>query len=131
MRAHLSLRGSGDRCPIPGIQAHSPAAKCARPVELERMGHSSHSPDVDTMCASFEPLTGGSSKTIMICALSPASSNYEETLSTLRYADRAKKSLGSAESYCPQTTESQSVLLRIKNKAVVNENPQARICDCT
>merc|ERR1712061_883659 len=30
---------------------------------------------------------GGSSKTIMICALSPASSNYEETLSTLRYAD--------------------------------------------
>ncbi|CAE7461729.1 Kif13a, partial [Symbiodinium pilosum] len=34
---------------------------------------------------------GGSSKTIMICALSPASSNHEETLSTLRYADRAKK----------------------------------------
>ena len=34
---------------------------------------------------------GGSSKTIMVCALSPASSNYEETLSTLRYADRAKK----------------------------------------
>jgi hypothetical protein len=26
-----------------------------------------------------------------ICALSPASSNHEETLSTLRYADRAKK----------------------------------------
>lgn len=45
---------------------------------------------------------GGSSKTIMICALSPASSNYEETLSTLRYADRAKK---------------------IKNSAVINENP--------
>jgi hypothetical protein len=37
---------------------------------------------------------GGSSKTIMICALSPASSNYEETLSTLRYADRAKKNFG-------------------------------------
>ncbi|CAK9089461.1 unnamed protein product [Durusdinium trenchii] len=49
---------------------------------------------------------GGSSKTIMICALSPASSNYEETLSTLRYADRAKK---------------------IKNKAVVNENPQEKL----
>merc|ERR1719454_1754775 len=31
---------------------------------------------------------GGSSKTVMICAISPASSNYEETLSTLRYADR-------------------------------------------
>mmetsp|Transcript_104246 Transcript_104246/g.290386 ORF Transcript_104246/g.290386 Transcript_104246/m.290386 type:complete len:846 (-) Transcript_104246:100-2637(-) len=49
---------------------------------------------------------GGSSKTIMICALSPASSNYEETLSTLRYADRAK---------------------RIKNMAVVNENPQEKL----
>lgn len=42
------------------------------------------------------------SKTIMIAALSPADINYDETLSTLRYADRAKK---------------------IKNKAVVNENP--------
>lgn len=49
---------------------------------------------------------GGSSKTIMICALSPASSNHEETLSTLRYADRAKK---------------------IKNVAVPNENPQERL----
>jgi len=49
---------------------------------------------------------GGSSKTIMICALSPASSNYEETLSTLRYADRAKK---------------------IKNVVVVNENPQEKL----
>ena len=33
---------------------------------------------------------GGNSKTVMICALSPADSNYDETLSTLRYADRAK-----------------------------------------
>ena len=32
---------------------------------------------------------GGNSKTIMVAALSPASINYEETLSTLRYADRA------------------------------------------
>ena len=44
---------------------------------------------------------GGNSKTVMICALSPADINYEETLSTLRYADRAKK---------------------IQNKAVVNES---------
>jgi len=34
---------------------------------------------------------GGNSKTIMIAALSPADVNYEETLSTLQYADRAKK----------------------------------------
>eukprot|EP00002_Diphylleia_rotans_P023808 TRINITY_DN4688_c0_g1_i2.p1 TRINITY_DN4688_c0_g1~~TRINITY_DN4688_c0_g1_i2.p1 ORF type:complete len:1214 (+),score=278.54 TRINITY_DN4688_c0_g1_i2:125-3766(+) len=45
---------------------------------------------------------GGNSKTIMIAALSPADINYEETLSTLRYADRAKK---------------------IKNRAVVNLDP--------
>ena len=49
---------------------------------------------------------GGNSKTVMICALSPASVNYEETLSTLRYADRAKK---------------------IKNHAVVNETVQDKI----
>lgn len=48
---------------------------------------------------------GGNSKTIMICAISPASINYEESLSTLRYADRAKK---------------------IKNVAVINESPEAK-----
>ncbi|CDW79443.1 kinesin motor domain containing protein [Stylonychia lemnae] len=49
---------------------------------------------------------GGNSKTIMICALSPANINYEETMSTLRYADRAKK---------------------IQNKAIVNESPQDKL----
>jgi 4-aminobutyrate aminotransferase-like enzyme len=49
---------------------------------------------------------GGNSKTIMICAISPAMLNYEESLSTLRYADRAK---------------------RIVNKAVVNESVQEKI----
>lgn len=33
---------------------------------------------------------GGNSKTAMIAAISPADINYDETLSTLRYADRAK-----------------------------------------
>lgn len=49
---------------------------------------------------------GGNSKTLMICALSPASDNYEETLSTLRYADQAKK---------------------IKNNAVINESEQDKM----
>ena len=49
---------------------------------------------------------GGNSKTAMIATISPAADNYEETLSTLRYADRAKK---------------------IVNKAVVNEDPNTRI----
>lgn len=36
---------------------------------------------------------GGNSKTAMLAAISPADLNYEETLSTLRYADRAKQIL--------------------------------------
>jgi hypothetical protein len=34
---------------------------------------------------------GGNSKTYMICALRPGAKYFEESLSTLRYADRAKK----------------------------------------
>ena len=49
---------------------------------------------------------GGNSMTAMIAAISPADINFEETLSTLRYADSAK---------------------RIKNHAVVNEDPNARM----
>ncbi|XP_030756486.1 kinesin-like protein KIF13A isoform X3 [Sitophilus oryzae] len=49
---------------------------------------------------------GGNSRTVMVATLSPAADNYEETLSTLRYADRAK---------------------RIVNHAVINEDPNARI----
>nr|XP_044987857.1 kinesin-like protein KIF13B isoform X2 [Jaculus jaculus] len=49
---------------------------------------------------------GGNSKTAMVATVSPAADNYDETLSTLRYADRAK---------------------RIVNHAVVNEDPNARI----
>ena len=46
---------------------------------------------------------GGNTKTVMIAAVSPADYNYEETLSTLRYAARAKA---------------------IKNKPRVNEDPK-------
>lgn len=56
--------------------------------------------------ASLQDNLGGNSKTAMIATVSPAADNYEETLSTLRYADRAK---------------------RIVNRAVVNEDPNARI----
>ena len=36
---------------------------------------------------------GGNSKTIMLATISPADINYGETLSTLRYANRAKNIL--------------------------------------
>ncbi|CAD7674662.1 unnamed protein product [Nyctereutes procyonoides] len=47
----------------------------------------------------LQPALGGNSRTTLIAAISPADICYEETLSTLRYAERAKK---------------------IQNKAVVN-----------
>ncbi|CAH2315591.1 chromosome-associated kinesin KIF4A [Pelobates cultripes] len=47
---------------------------------------------------------GGNSHTLMIACVSPADSNMEETLNTLRYADRARK---------------------IKNKPIINTDPQA------
>ncbi|XP_066502729.1 kinesin family member 4 [Hoplias malabaricus] len=46
---------------------------------------------------------GGNSHTLMIACVSPADSNIEETINTLRYADRARK---------------------IKNKPVLNVDPQ-------
>ncbi|CAK5020647.1 unnamed protein product [Meloidogyne enterolobii] len=49
---------------------------------------------------------GGNSRTTMIATISPSSEHYEETLSTLRFADRAK---------------------RIQTNAVVNEDPNAKI----
>ncbi|XP_046834718.1 kinesin-like protein Klp98A isoform X3 [Vespa crabro] len=49
---------------------------------------------------------GGNSKTIMIAAISPADCNYGETLSTLRYANRAKN---------------------IINKPTINEDPNVKL----
>lgn len=49
---------------------------------------------------------GGNSRTAMVAALSPADINYDETLSTLRYADRAKQ---------------------IKCNAIINEDPNAKL----
>jgi kinesin family protein 3/17 len=46
---------------------------------------------------------GGNTKTLMVAAISPADYNYDETLSTLRYANRAKN---------------------IKNKPKINEDPK-------
>uniref|UniRef100_A0A131YJ83 Kinesin family member 16B n=1 Tax=Rhipicephalus appendiculatus TaxID=34631 RepID=A0A131YJ83_RHIAP len=49
---------------------------------------------------------GGNSKTIMIATISPAECNYGETLSTLRYANRAKN---------------------IINKPTINEDPNVKL----
>jgi hypothetical protein len=67
-------------------------------------GRSKHVPYRDSkLTRLLQDSLGGNVKTCMIANISPSGSSYEETLSTLRYADRAK---------------------RIKNKPKVNEDPK-------
>jgi kinesin family protein 3/17 len=67
-------------------------------------GKSSHIPYRDSkLTRLLQDSLGGNARTLMIATLSPASYNYDETVSTLRYANRAKN---------------------IKNKPKVNEDPK-------
>ena len=54
-------------------------------------------------CIILQDSLGGNTKTMMVACLSPADNNYDETISTLRYANRAKD---------------------IKNKPKINEDPK-------
>lgn len=53
---------------------------------------------------------GGNTKTVMIANIGPADYNLDETISTLRYSNRAKN---------------------IKNKPRINEDPKAWLCPAT
>ncbi|XP_063040320.1 kinesin family member 3Cb isoform X2 [Engraulis encrasicolus] len=67
-------------------------------------GTSTHVPYRDSkLTRLLQDSLGGNSKTVMIATIGPASSNYEETITTLRYANRAKN---------------------IKNKPRINEDPK-------
>ena len=67
-------------------------------------GHSQHVPYRDSkLTRLLQDSLGGNTKTVMIAALSPADYNYDESLSTLHYANRAKS---------------------IKNKPRINEDPK-------
>ena len=67
-------------------------------------GKSKHIPYRDSkLTRLLQDSLGGNTKTVMIAAMSPANYNYDETLSTLRYASRAKN---------------------IKNKPKVNQDPK-------
>lgn len=77
----------------------------AKPTKGKKAAAAEHIPYRDSVLTwLLKDSIGGNSKTAMIAAISPA--DYDETLSTLRYADQAKK---------------------IKNKAVVNEDPNAKL----
>ena len=67
-------------------------------------GRSQHIPYRDSkLTRLLQDSLGGNTKTVMLANCSPADYNFEETLSTLRYASRAKM---------------------IKNKPIINEDPK-------
>lgn len=67
-------------------------------------GKSTHVPYRDSkLTRLLQDSLGGNSRTVMVANIGPASYNYEETLGTLRYANRAKN---------------------IKNKPRINEDPK-------
>lgn len=67
-------------------------------------GRSSHVPYRDSkLTRLLQDSLGGNAKTLMVATLGPAAYNYDETLSTLRYANRAKN---------------------IRNKPRINEDPK-------
>ncbi|KAK3101727.1 hypothetical protein FSP39_005895 [Pinctada imbricata] len=67
-------------------------------------GKSKHIPYRDSkLTRLLQDSLGGNTKTLMVACLSPADNNYDETLSTLRYANRAKN---------------------ITNKPKINEDPK-------
>ena len=67
-------------------------------------GKSSHIPYRDSkLTRLLQDSLGGNTKTVMIANLGPADYNFDETMSTLRYANRAKN---------------------IKNKPTINEDPK-------
>ena len=67
-------------------------------------GKSTHVPYRDSkLTRLLEDSLGGNTKTVMVANIGPADYNFEETMSTLRYANRAKN---------------------IKNKPRINEDPK-------
>lgn len=67
-------------------------------------GKSSHIPYRDSkLTRMLQDSLGGNTKTVMVATIGPADYNYDETISTLRYANRAKN---------------------IKNKPKINEDPK-------
>ncbi|KAG8234633.1 hypothetical protein J437_LFUL014209, partial [Ladona fulva] len=85
----------------------SPTTRRRRPITRQRTVSFFFVPYRDSVLTwLLKDSLGGNSKTVMIAAISPSSTCYNETISTLRYAQRTK---------C------------IVNSPVINEDPNARI----
>ena len=74
-------------------------------MQIDGFSHGKHRHPWQT-CTFLQDSLGGNTKTVMIANIGPADYNYDETLSTLRYANRAKN---------------------IKNKPRINEDPKASL----
>ncbi|KAF3859787.1 hypothetical protein F7725_000042 [Dissostichus mawsoni] len=99
-RPRLVLRGAAQRS-----HEDQPVAFCSGNVISSLVdGRSSHIPYRDSkLTRLLQDSLGGNARTVMVANIGPASYNLEETLTTLRYSNRAKN---------------------IKNKPRINEDPK-------
>lgn len=94
---------TGDRAKE-GIKINLSLSALGNVISALSKGGKGHIPYRDSkLTRLLQSSLGGNTKTTMLIALSPADYNYEETLTTLRYGQRAKD---------------------IKNKPTVNEDPK-------
>lgn len=97
-------KASGERMKE-GININKGLLALGNVISALGTGNNGHIPYRDSkLTRLLQDSLGGNSITLMIACVSPADYNLEETVSTLRYADRAKK---------------------IKNKPIVNQDPHA------
>lgn len=100
----LSALGNCISALVDGKSTHVPFRDSKLTRMLEVGTHSSHVLTSHSPCGPHcQDSLGGNTKTCMIATCGPADYNYDETLSTLRYANRAKN---------------------IKNKPKINEDPK-------
>ena len=89
---------------LEGIKINLSLSALGNVISALASGSGKHIPYRDSkLTRLLQSSLGGNTKTVMCAAVGPADYNYEETISTLRYANRAKN---------------------ITNKPVINEDPK-------
>lgn len=87
--------------PLPRLQAHPPAPGASSHLQPVRHAAGFELRSCGRVAGARQDSLGGNSRTLMIACVSPADTNFEESLNTLKYANRARN---------------------IKNKPVVNRD---------
>lgn len=96
--------GATGKAALEGTKINLSLSSLGNVISALADGKSKHIPYRDSkLTRLLQDSLGGNTKTLMIAAISPADYNYDETMSTLRYANRAKN---------------------IKNKPKINEDPK-------